>query len=565
MRPKKTIWVASCALAIWCASSISANSQSEPLINNVFFQTDLRQALEDVAVQSGTNIIADPTVQGLVSVTLEDVTVERALVLLLVGTEYQVNTTEDYFLVYSPDVTSELFTDISETRIYQLTFISPEAATNLLPDPLRRYVRYEPETTRLVITATPVLMERIVADLLLVDRPEGETTFFVLKNITAERARDLLPPNLHPFVRIDPERNTLAVTAPPQASNMIISQIRRLDVVLPLNNIDLPAVAASQVVRLNHARATTIVNLLPLAVADFVRADEATNSVAVSAPPLLAELILRDIALIDTPRPHIMLDARVVVLEQSDILDFGGSVQWPQIGVGGALSDTGDLPFEVRIGYTPNREFTNALTMTLNLLSLNDQATIISNPQVLAQDGIPAEIRVTTEEYFQVTAGEGTFIRSELEKIETGTILAITPMVGRLGNITLDLELEVSDVVSRGESDLPVVSRRTARSTIQLENGGTAAVAGLVDTRSQLGQSGTPGLRTLPFLGRTFRTDSLAHNARQVAIFVTATIVDQNGEQFQTGSAASQFYPEVSEDFYRIQLEEAMNSLGLSR
>jgi type II secretory pathway component GspD/PulD (secretin) len=260
-----------------------------------------------------------------------------------------------------------------------------------------------------------------------------------------------------------------------------------------------------------------------------------------------------------------MLDARVVVLEQSDILDFGGSVQWPQIGAGGVFADNVDFPWEVRIGYTPSREFTNALTMTLNLLSQNDQATIITSPQVLAQDGVPAEIRVTTEEYFQITSEDGNFIRSELEQIETGTILAITPQVGRNGDITLALELEVSDVVSRGQMNLPVVSRRTARSTVQLENGGTAAVAGLVDTRSQLGQAGTPGLRSVPLLGRAFRTDSLAHNARQVAIFVTATIVDQHGERFQTGEARAPAHPAVSEEVYRLELQEALNTLGLTQ
>jgi type II secretory pathway component GspD/PulD (secretin) len=558
--------IRSLTFVVFCAAGLlvsEARAQDPAVVNNVFFQSDLRQAIEDVAAQAGVNIIADPSVQGVVSVTLEDVTVRRALDLLLAGTEYRVEATEDYYLVYSPDVRSELFTDISETRIYELTYVAPEAARSLLPEPLQRYVRFEAGTARLAITAPSEIMERIVADLALIDRSNGETVFYAPHNISAERARDLLPVNLQSFVRVDPERNTLAVTAPRAASDIILEQVRRLDTALPPNSVDVPTVSPSQIVRLNHARATSVVNLLPLAVADFVRADEATNTVAVSAPPRLAEAILRDISVIDAPRPHIMLDARVVVLEQSDILDFGGSVQWPQIGAGGVFADNVDFPWEVRIGYTPSREFTNALTMTLNLLSRNDEATIITSPQVLAQDGVPAEIRVTTEEYFQIASENGAFIRSTLEQIETGTILAITPRVGRNGDITLDLQLEVSDVVSRGQMGLPVVSRRTAISTIQVENGGTAAVAGLVDTRSQLGEAGTPGLRSVPLLGRAFRTDSLTHNARQVAIFVTATIVDQHGERFQTGESGRRSYPLVSEEVYRAELARALDTLGL--
>ena len=88
------------------------------------------------------------------------------------------------------------------------------------------------------------------------------------------------------------------------------------------------------------------------------------------------------------------------------------------------------------------------------------------------------------------------------------------------------MNIEVSDVIARGEQNLPVVSRRTAKSTVRIHNGGTAAIAGLVDTRSQLGRSGVPGAGDLPLLGRAFRTDKLDHQARQVAIFVTATIVN---------------------------------------
>lgn len=540
-----------------------ARAQSETGISNVFFQSDLRQAIEDVAAQAGVNIIADPTVQGIVSVTLEDVTVERALDLLIAGTDYRVEKAENYYLVYSPDVSSERFTQISETKLYELQNISPEAAKNLLPDPLQRYVRFQPGTTRLAITAPEGIMDRILQDLALVDRGDGETVFYALNYASADRVRDLLPINLQEFVRADAERNTIAITAPPAAEQKILAQLRRLDSALPPNSVDVPVLAPTKIVRLNNARASTVVNLLPASVADYVQADETTNTVSVSAPSRLSAAILRDIATIDVPRPHIMLDARVVVLEESDILDFGGSVQWPQIGAGGVFADNVDFPWEVRIGYTPSRQFTAALTLTLNLLSQNDQATIITSPQVLAQDGVPAEIRVTTEEYFQITAEDGAFLRSELQQIETGTILKITPQVGDNGDITLDMELEVSDVVSRGQSNLPIVSRRTARSTIQVEDGGTAAVAGLVDTRSQIGNGGTPGIRNIPLLGRAFSTDKLTHDARQVAIFVTATIVDQNGAKFEAGRTKNRPLPPVNEEAYRGELVRALETLGV--
>ena len=546
-----------------CVAGASARAQDRPLVSNVFFQSDLRQALEDVAAQAGVNIIADPTVQGVVSVTLDEVTVDQALDILLAGTNYQVEITRDYFLVYSPDATSPAVTEISETRIYDLRSLSPESARDLLPEPLQRFVRFEPGSTRLAITAPREIMDRIVRDLDVVDSETGNTVFIALQFVQAERARELLPQGFQRFVRTDPQRNTLAVTAPEEAMRAIVALVQRIDQPIAPNSVDTPLPAPLEIAKLSHTRASTVANLLPASVQEYVKADEATNTIAVSAPAPIARSILRDIHAIDVPRQHVMLDARIVVLEQNDILDFGGTVQWPDVSAGGVLADNVDFPWEVRIGYTPDREFTNALTLTLNLLSQNDDATIVASPKVLAQDGIPSEIKVTTEEYFQIVAEDGAFIRSDLEQIETGTILQITPQVGRNGTLTLDMNLEVSDVISRGERNLPVVSRRTARSTIQIANGGTAAVAGLVDARTSIGQSGTPGLGTFPLLGRAFRTDTLRHNARQVAIFVTATIVDRNGESFASGRTGARPGRVVDEKIFRVELEQALATLGV--
>ena len=113
--------------------------------------------------------------------------------------------------------------------------------------------------------------------------------------------------------------------------------------------------------------------------------------------------------------------------------------------------------------------------------------------------------------------------------------------------------------------NLPVVSRRTAHSTVQICSGGTAAVAGLVDTRAQSGRAGVPGAADLPLLGHAFRVDKLTHHARQVAVFVTATVVDKDGSQFQTGRKSPVArLPTVSEAQFRPDLEAALDKLGAS-
>ncbi len=406
-----------------------------PRINNVFYDTDLRQALQDIGAEAGVNILAGPAVGGIVSAELEDAPLDKALELVLAGTGFEVGRKEDYYLIYSPDESSTSFLDVSDTKFIEMNHVEAERALRLLPSRLRNFARADDRSDVIVVTAPPPQMSRIVSDLKTIDRP----------------------------------------------------------------------------------------------------------------------------------RKHVLLDARVVVLERSSALDLGVDWNFPQIQAGSFTSshlhdESVDTlwPWGVRIGYTPGREFTNALILTLNLMTQNEEASIVASPQLLVQDAERAEVRVTTEEYFEIITEGATYLRSQLETIETGTLLNIVPRIGNDGKVKLEMEIEVSDVVARGEANLPVVNRRTAQSTVQIESGGTAAIAGLLDTRTTEGRRDVPGMGGLPVIGRFFRSDTARHKESQIAVFITATVLEHEDEQFQTGQRRSTRAPKINENEFRRQLLHEM-------
>ncbi|GAI49322.1 unnamed protein product, partial [marine sediment metagenome] len=172
------------------------------------------------------------------------------------------------------------------------------------------------------------------------------------------------------------------------------------------------------------------------------------------------ERIISDLKQIDHVRPAVLLDARIVVMVRGNLLNLGVEWGFPSISVGAFSNDLlgrgitgmadfgGRMPWGLSIGYTPDATFTNSLNLALNLLAQNDEATILSNPQILAQDGKVAEFNVVTEEYYMMSAEEGGgyyYSRAELQQIESGTKLSITPYIGDNNDITLELAIEVSD------------------------------------------------------------------------------------------------------------------------
>jgi type II secretory pathway component HofQ len=408
-------------------------------VTNFFFDTPIREALSEIATQTGEIIVPEASVEGLITCDLKEVPVEKALDIVLSIGNFAWRRMDGFILVGSTDSESPLFSTLSETRRIKMNHIKAEEAVKMLAEPMRKLA-------------------------------SGNVT---------------------------------------------------------------------------------------------------SNSVSVTAPPALLERIISDLKQFDQPKRHVMLDARVVVMERGDLLNLGIEWGWPQIAAG-AFTDSAhhglergtqpEWPWGIQIGYTTGKAFTNSLLLTLNLLSQNNDAAVIASPQVLAQDGQQAEIKVVTEECFKITSPSAYYVQFQLEKISTGTTLTITPRISDNNEITLEMVTEVSDVIARGADNLPIVTRRTTKNTVRIKDGGTAAIAGLMDSRTRLEKSEAPGLAGIPILGELFRSVESQRSSRQVAVFVTARLISETDNLVSQAVGTTIPIEPVGEEF-KIALKEALSHL----
>ncbi len=483
---------------------LCGNASAQGKISNVFIDTDLRQALQDIALQAGATIIAGSEVSGLVTAELREASLREALDVVLAGTGYEVAKRSNYYLVYSPDPASPSFRDVSRSKLVRLQHVPARVALGLLSEVDRQYVRADDATNSLMITAPYGDLMRILG---------------VIKQMDVEG------------MELPPDENGLA-------SKLEFEK---------------------RLCRLSHLKTDSAMAVLPKHLKEYVTADEKNHLLMVHAPSRVAEEITRTIQEIDVPRRQVLLDARVVVLEHTDLLDLGLEWDFPSAQFG-SFTDSDAYPrwpWGFQVGYTPDKSFTNSLMLSLNLLQQNEEATIVATPQVMAQNGSPAELKVATEEYFQITTG-GVYERVELEKIETGTLLTILPRIGENGEITLDVSAEVSNVVARFADNLPVVTRRQAKSTVRIQDGGTTAIAGLMDTRTRKQDEGVPGLADIDLFGELFKNRSGTTETKQIAVFVTARIVPDDRNGMRRSPRDDEVIPTIGEELFIPQLKEAL-------
>ena len=111
-----------------------------------------------------------------------------------------------------------------------------------------------------------------------------------------------------------------------------------------------------------------------------------------------------------------------------------------------------------------------------------------------------------------------------------GVSLSFTPTIIGKELVNLVVKSEVSSLDSSLSTtangfSIPALKVRRAKTTIELNDGQSFAVAGLLQDDFQNGVSGFPGLDNIPVLGALFRSPSYQHNQTDLVMIVTIHIV----------------------------------------
>ncbi len=523
--------------------NVSFGQVKEPLINNYFFLTDLREAIQDIALQAGRNVIIAETISGNITLTLEDANFTDALNSLLAGSLYKFREFEDYVNVYDPR-NLDTMSDLNEGIIFQPENQPASYLVELLPDDLKSYITISEDGSVAYLQGSNDVLSQLLSTLEQIDvASEIVSKIIHLNGLDFNSISSTLVPNLQNSIRYDVTSDSVILVGTNALVKIISKQVNAMIEAYSIKSRSYNE--EFKIISVDHVSPEELVKLMPFNLKEILSISVDERKVSLSGPVDKIKQATDIIEKIDQPEVQIQLTARVVALNQSEFLTFGTEIEYPEI-VAGVTRLNGATPattnqildtWELSLGYSASRAFTNALAINLALMAQNNNATIVATPRVVADNGNQAEIKVTTREYFQLVIEKDGNSTASLEEIETGTILSIRPLIDRNGLITLDIDINVSDVVARGENNLPTVVAREASSKVTVQNGGTAAIAGLVDTRTSGANQGVPGIRKLPLLGSGFSKETLTHDVKQVAIFITATTLDPGKDSKKISSA----------------------------
>jgi type II secretory pathway component GspD/PulD (secretin) len=304
------------------------------------------------------------------------------------------------------------------------------------------------------------------------------------------------------------------------------------------DNPSFPVLSVTQRIVPNYIRAETVQQLLSKFFDPFISVDPKTNVLTVTASPEIIERLKQELAEIDVPPRQVMIEALVTEFSNEakkslgiDVGFLGGKSTGDSLSIFAPVGDLLDHTLGIGV-FKPNAEaegWKGQFSATLRALVQDGEVNIRANPRVATIEGQKAQIVVGKEQYYVIVTGEA-YAYGQLERIPFGVSLSIVPYVSDNGEITVEIQPEVSDVVGVGATGLPVVSKRAVSTKVRVKDGETIVIGGLLQKNETTTRRKIPLLGDIPILGLLFsRTDKTVSEVETV-VFITPHILVEGAQ-----------------------------------
>ena len=262
--------------------------------------------------------------------------------------------------------------------------------------------------------------------------------------------------------------------------------------------------------------------------------------------------IVNSLAIAEKPQKQILLEVRFAEVDRTKLRTLG--INLFSTGTGntvGVLSTQQFGPitgqgqgFEVNDG---NTTFTLSsllnlflfrpdihLGATLQDLEQKNVLQILAQPNLMALDGQPASFLAGGEFPFPIVQGGANVGAVTIQFRPFGVRLDFTGHVTSNNVIRLKVAPEVSTLdfsnsVTISGFTVPAISTRRAETEVELRDGQSFGIAGLLDQRAQAQLSKVPGIGDIPILGQLFRSKSTKIDRTELVVLVTPHITDPVG------------------------------------
>lgn len=538
-----------------------------------FNKAAIQDVLKALAIQSGTNIMVAPKVEGEITVRLRDVPPEQALAYIVRLGSLAYGREGDTYIVCPRDQTATIF---PPGAAGQLLFPPPSVsaapaapevalvrAERVAPEEIRAILQKavpgievqnpEPKVIALIGTAAQVqtgqatikaLEDAVNASYPAPPALQNETpqippdmdiVTYTLKHVSAVDAGRLLQGFMNsgmlPKVVVTPAPSPAFPTVKSETATTYATTVQQVadpsQALLNLlyrDSIKKPEPRAAQTPEVSEDKSG---EELPPGATVAIPTDSSTHTLLLIGPRVDITRVRDSLDRIDVAPAQVMIDVKVTEVSLSDQEQLGVTWDWSTYGIR-EMTPTGSSSGVVpelqlgRFGHVPV-----SFNATLEAMLKTEKARLLANPRVAVLDGQTASIHVgdTIRYLEQRTVGVTGTSSVTIGSVNVGVVVDVAPRVGGDSVITLDVRPKVSVITGytpTGDGgQVPNTSERSVQTVIRLRDGETLAIGGLIREEDVTTMQRVPGLGDLPLVGSLFRFKDKQRRNSEVLIFMT--------------------------------------------
>lgn len=235
------------------------------------------------------------------------------------------------------------------------------------------------------------------------------------------------------------------------------------------------------------------------------------------------------VTVVDPTKRQVLARVKVLDINRGTLKRLGPN--WGQLAAGsaGGTVTFADQPF--LIGVEGGLGSVSEIAANLDALKQTDQARVLSEPNLIVNEGEQASIVVGGEIPIPVPQMGVGATSISIEYREYGVVLRMKPVIMADGNtIRLDVEPEVSSidpatqVVISGMS-IPAFRTRKAKTVVDIPRGATLVIGGLLANEQSKVVRSIPFLSKLPIIGELFKHSEWKQGHTELVILVTPEIL----------------------------------------
>ncbi len=300
-------------------------------------------------------------------------------------------------------------------------------------------------------------------------------------------------------------------------------------------------------------------------------ADERTNTLMISDIPKKVAQMRELIRVIDRPVDQVLIEARVVIANETFSRELGAKFGISGVTNGGkgyfnssienniatqnsvldaANQNSADPPPNPRVmgaitrGLMSNLGVLNpagsvalsilnagyALDVELSAMQAEGRGEVISNPRIVTSNQREAVISQGQEVGYVTLqpAQAGGVAQPSVQFKDVLLEMRVTPTITNDGRVFLNMNVkkdEIAGFVDTSIGDVPQINKRSINTAVLVEDGQTVVIGGVYEFRDSSDVSKVPFLGDVPFLGNLFKKKGRRKEKAELLIFVTPKVL----------------------------------------